>query len=467
MASRLSDKLLLLATLFGIVLAQAPKLLPSGTSFKVLLLLPFIIAISATSAEIVRPRYASRKSAIGVLWIYLLVLIVTIVRGLESGGEKETTRSAALLCVQFVLVAWFSFRLLASAQTEEQLWQRLVAISLAPAVFVAFNLLIMKVHLPLITVPAEAKGSANGTTATVLGAIGIHAVRSNLPLTSGVNASGAMSSCGFAAAAILALRVKRPPRIVTVPAAALCAYATLISDSHAAMIIALAVVAVFVLRPHAHRFSAIGVLAVVSPAIVLGSIGAISSLGLGFIGRGGTQNLSTLDDRVYIWRAGWNAITRSDLYHVIVGYGAYGQLISGASRGYGWLFEGVTEAPLRNTVHNLPLQTMLDGGLVALGALLLLGVVTLSSLGRVAAKAPSPPVQALLAIILIFLLNGATEALPSYLFPECLDTVLLVAGASLALAPHAVLEPARDRVRRSLARYGTIPKIRAAPFRQG
>jgi O-antigen ligase len=464
---RLSDKLLLLVALFGIVLAQAPKLLPNGTSFKVVLLVPFLLGICATSAEVIRPRFSLSKSAVVALWVYLSVLIVTMARGVESGASTETTRSTALFCAQFVLLAWFSYRLLASAQTDEQRWERLVALALAPATFVAFNLLIMKVHLPFITVPTQATGSANGTNATFLNALGIHASRSNLPLTGGVNASGAMSATGFAAAAILALRVRHPSRLITVTAAGVCAYAALLSDSHTVMIIALGVVVLFAVRPRFRAFSWVPVATSVAPAIVLASVGVVASLGFGFIGRGGTQNLETLDDRVYIWRAAWNTIIHSDLYHILVGYGAYGQVSSGASRGYAWIFEGSTEAPLRNTVHDLAFQTMLDGGIVALAALVLLGVAAFTALSRVAARAPSPPIQALSAILVVLLLNGATEALPSYLFAETLDTVLLVAGAALALAPYVVVEPGRKRVRSRLLRTATVSTVRAAPSRQG
>jgi O-antigen ligase len=439
--SRLSDKLLILVALFGVVLMQAPNLLHAATGSRLVMLVPFLLAISITSAEIVRPIYSPPGRTVLALWFYLVVVVVTIMRGVGSEGSTETTRSAALFCLQFAILAWFSYRLLASAQTDEQRWWRLVALALSPAVFVAFNLLIMKFKLPFITVPEQAKGSANGTTATYLRVFGTHATRSNLPLASGVNGSGAISAAGFAAAAILALRVRRPSRFVTVPAAGLCAYATLMSDSHAALLIALGIIALFAILPHARRFSGIAVIAAISPAIVLAGLGFLASAGIGFLGRG-NGNITTVNNRLYIWRAAWSTIQQADLYHVVVGYGAYGQVTSGASRNYAALFEGVSMEPLRNTVHDLPLQTMLDGGLIALVALVLLVVAVFHSLSRVVASAPSPPIQALSAILILFLLNGATEALPSYLFPESLAGVLLVAGAALALAPRAVIDPA-------------------------
>jgi O-antigen ligase len=172
--------------------------------------------------------------------------------------------------------------------------------------------------------------------------------------------------------------------------------------------------------------------------------------------------VNTVDNRVQFWQAAWNAIQQSDFYHVLIGYGAYGQLTSGASRNYGSAFEGVTAEPLLDTVHDLPLQTMLDGGVLALIALVFLGIAAFVSLGRVvvADKGVSPPIQALLAILILFLLNGATEALPSYLFPESLDIVLLVSGAAVALSPSALVEPARERSRVSIVRSGVVPGLR-------
>jgi O-antigen ligase len=170
--------------------------------------------------------------------------------------------------------------------------------------------------------------------------------------------------------------------------------------------------------------------------------------------------VSTLDGRIHIWQAAWSVISHSGLYHLLVGYGAYGQVTSGASRNYASMFEGVSAEPLHNTVHDLPLQTMLDGGLIALIALVLLGVATFSSLGRATAQVSSPPIQALSAILIVFLLNGATEALPSYLFPESLATVLFVAGGALALAPRALTEPARKWSRSSIFQSRAIPDVR-------
>src|SRR5579863_4177502 len=179
MPGRLSEKLLICVALFGVVLAQAPRLFDSTTNAKVVVLLPFLLAIGATSAEILRPSYAPPRRIVAALWLYLLVLAIMILRGVGLDQSIKSTRDAILFCIPFAILPWFSYRLIASAQTDEQRWWRLAALALAPAVFVAFNLLIMKVKLPLITVPAQAKGAANGTAATFLNALGYSSTRSN------------------------------------------------------------------------------------------------------------------------------------------------------------------------------------------------------------------------------------------------------------------------------------------------
>jgi O-antigen ligase len=310
----------------------------------------------------------------------------------------------------------------------------------------------MKVSLPLITVPSQVQGAANGGAATFLNALGVQTTRSNLPLASGVNGSGAISAAGFAAAAILALRVRQPSRLITVPAAVLCLYATLQSDAHAALVISAGVVALFLVLPRARRFSGLAVVAALGPAIALTSVGLVSSLGLGVLGRAG-GDVGTIDGRLAIWQAASNTIANSNVYHLLVGYGADGQVTSGASVYYAYLFQGVTADPLLNTVHDLPLQTMLDSGILGLVVLVLLAITVFTALSGVAAKAASPPAQALMAVVIVFLLNGTTEALPSYLFAESIATVLLVAGASIALEPRALMEPGRAATR---ARLGPL-----------
>jgi O-antigen ligase len=446
----------------SLLLAQSPLMFGDTSSARVLALVPFVLAITAISIAGAPATHRPDSRLIFALCAYLAVMTLTVIRGIGVvGGSFKSTNSAIVAALSYALVAWFAYRLVATAQTNDERWSRLTSIALAPAVFVAFSLLALRVHLPFITIPRDTD-VAEGTRAVILSALGGPTTRTSLPFTGGTNASGAISAAGFAAAALLALRVRRPSRIITIPAAALCLYATLLSDSRTALAIALGIVVLFVIRPHARRFSSVIVLTLLAPAYLLGLLELGSSLGLTFVSRNG-ENLSTGDNRNVIWRGAWTTIEHSDLSHIITGYGAYGQVTSGSIFQYLHLFYSST--PIYPTSHDLALQTLLDTGIIGILVVVGLAVAAFSSLSRVAAKAPSPPIQALTAILIVILLNGATEALPSYLFPETLDVTLLIAAAAIALQPLALTEATLTRAaKRPITSSGTQRQFARTPY---
>ncbi|HUB75079.1 MAG TPA: O-antigen ligase family protein [Solirubrobacteraceae bacterium] len=397
---------------------------------RVLALCPFVVVILATSTA-VRPNvYRPDPKFVFALWAYLAVTTITIIRGVGVvGGDFKSARSGYVAALSIALVAWFAFRLLASSQTSDERRSRLAAIALAPATFVAFNLLALHVRIPFISIPAHTD-VAEGTHAVLLDALGFPTVRTSLPFTAGANASGAISAAGFAAAVLLALRPEGVKRLVTIPAAGACLYATLLSDSRTALAIAVGVVVLFVVAPRARRFSCIIGIALLAPVYLLGILRLASSLGIGVASRS-SSDLSSGDHRNVIWEGAWMTIRHGDLWHGIFGYGAYGQVTSGSIFQYLHLFYSAT--PIYPTSHNLALQTILDSGVIGVLVLVGLAVAAFSALSRVAVAAPSPERQALTAILIVVILNGATEALPSYIFPETLDLALLVAAAGIAL----------------------------------
>ena len=106
-----------------------------------------------------------------------------------------------------------------------------------------------------------------------------------------------------------------------------------------------------------------------------------------------------------VWREVSDTITQPRL-ETLVGWGRNGQLTSGASVGYAYLFRGQFE-PLLASAHNALLQTLLDIGLVGALCVILLSAVMLRQFARGNA---GPLSVALLAGALAALLVGTVDA---------------------------------------------------------
>ena len=95
--------------------------------------------------------------------------------------------------------------------------------------------------------------------------------------------------------------------------------------------------------------------------------------------RGPASTLSSLAGREDIWQIVLRAWRDAPLVEKVFGYGSDGQVASGASTSYSYLFRGWMQNPYEATAHNSTLQMLIDGGLV--GAVLFLGVFVAATRG--------------------------------------------------------------------------------------
>jgi O-Antigen ligase len=375
--------------------------------------------------------------AAGLVFLYGADVGLALIRGAQDGAYVNMT-SAAGKIVLYLTTILLGMVAVTSARDRAERNQRLVAILLAPAIYAALNLLLAfgGVQNP---VPA---GATAGTQAQLLSFVGVAGGRQEYPLTTSINLYSIVASSSVAALVVLRLRApEQLPRIVVWPAVLICLYEVISGDSRATLAIALVVVLVFVIW---RRFAGAPWIAGVLPffpLIVIGALELLSSSGIAtLLSRGGNgqtnfNSFSTGTGRVYIWRGAWQVIKHFSLQDLI-GWGSAGQIPSGASLHYAFVFP--TE-PLAYTVftHDVVLQTILDEGYIGLLILVVLIWRTFVLLRRHLRHDPRSPAIGLVAMLLVIVLSGATEVSPSYYAEEVLLMVFLIAGAAAALA----LEP--------------------------
>jgi O-antigen ligase len=98
-------------------------------------------------------------------------------------------------------------------------------------------------------------------------------------------------------------------------------------------------------------------------------------------------------------------------------------------------------------VHNLALQTVLDTGYFGLLVLVVTAVVAGTRIERLARAGRDPALFAVLAILLVVLFSGTTEALPTYNFPDTLALALLLFAIGAVLAdPQDSVPPGAGQV---------------------
>jgi O-antigen ligase len=435
-----SSKAIAAVALFSLVLVRMPVLIGEGTFSRALVLAPFLLCIAWAGPRCTRGLVSSGPALL--VFLYVGIVAVAMLRGAHA-GVYSTTTGALRDVVTLAVVTVFGLTLFASATSHAERWRRLMCLVFAPATYVTVNVLLSVAgnRLPF-SLPHETSVAA-GANAELLGLLGFHTTRAQFPMAQGVNNFGAIAASGLAAAIILLMRRGGPRRLFSAASAVVCLYGALASDSRAALLLTLAVVLLFAIAPRIRTAAGLSILLPLSPVLLIATLSFISSSGLVTLFSRTGDDLLTGSGRLQIWKAAFDVLKRPSLEQTF-GYGASGQVTSGAYSHYAYLF-GPTRTGSTFTVHNLALQTVLDTGYV--GLIVLVGAVVVAGvrLERLGRLSPHSPVPAALAILLVLLFSGTTEALPTYNFLDTLVLAILVLAAGAVMHGKVATSP-KDHV---------------------
>lgn len=398
--------------LFSVVLIQLPAVL-GGTALTALALAPFAIAISYL---LVRPGKWCTNYWLPAAVLYLLLLVIAAQRGV--GANALSQRGASFLSLQIGLVALLGACAFLREPRESERERYLRALCWAPATYVTVNVVL---HLMGVGPLQEVYGpEVSHSSGTILQAIGIPGSRVQFPLAGGINALGPICAVALAMSLVLALR--REQTKLAIAGVVVSIYAIVAIDSRGALVFSLGAVALVFAAPRARKLQIrwVVLLLPVLP-VLLGGVLATFSASRSFGRDSPSYDPTTGGGRTVVWRA--VAVTLAtprpeNLY----GYGQNGQLASGASLNYAYLF-GRQDSRYLASAHNMLLQTALNIGWA--GALLLLGLMS-AVIARVGRRAQTDASYlALLAAILAMLSIGIVEAAGTPSNPETFVWLLL------------------------------------------
>lgn len=410
----------------SLVLAQAPVLVSGSLPARVLVTGGF--AAVAVIALMQRRTMAYRTRSSGVVLIFLFLLLVALLRGARSGAYGDM-KSAVLLGAQLAAVLAIAWGYARSAKNADDLANLATALVLAPAIYVGVNLFLVFAASYLPIPMPEQQSVALGAESTTLAALGISIDRVQLPMALSINNVGVVAAAGFAAGVVLAFRGGR--KRVGLIAASVCLVGVLIADTRTSLFIGIVVAVLSLVRPRGRWATPIAVILPLSPFIVVWVVQQLNDSVGTFLSAGG-RDFSTGSNRFLIWERAIDTAAHpasldsfDRLQTILFGYGAGGHIASGAAYRYEYLFRG-QEYTLAHT-HNVAIQTMLDTGLVGIIALASVALVGVLGLGRLVQMAGGAAAAAL-ALFVVLLGGGVTEAVPTYISPEALMLTLIALG---------------------------------------
>jgi hypothetical protein len=218
--------------------------------------------------------------------------------------------------------------------------------------------------------------------------------------------------------------------------AAACMACVLLGDSRGPLASGLVVALYFLVSKRQKAVQWVAGLLPLLPVILVAGLNLIAGLGVASIfsraGGGSGGSFATATGRTQFWSDAWHVLQHPSLQEVI-GWGANGQVSSGASKLWAYSFRGILANPASANVHDLVLQTIFDAGLIGLLALAIAVFAALRTLADDVEIDRASPARALRAMLIALVISGITEASPTYLAPQALITMLLLMGAAAGL----------------------------------
>ncbi len=337
------------------------------------------------------------------------------------------SRTMIGLALMLMIVTAFALcTLLAPAETHT-FQRRLRCALFSPVCFVALNLGLYIVGFRFPVTQSEPRG--NNGSSQLLGLIGVHANRVNLPLNPGVNGGGEIAGLAFVICVVLAYRSRSKLRRVGIVGAFVSLVTVFLADSRGALIFALLALALVAVLPRWTRRVVVVVPALlpIAPAIILFVLRQLSSFSASLSRSQG--DFVTATGRQAVWSGVLGFLGHPHVQDLI-GYGAYGQARSGVGFQYSYVFPDVLN-PQFESAHNIALQTILDMGYLGLAVFLVFLMASINSARLLNQRMRTPESTALLAALIALSLFGADEALPGLTGIYLLISVIVLACAAI------------------------------------
>ena len=423
--------------LFSLVIVRLAYFLGYSRSplVNLVCLLPFIFVVIKNLALLFNNQQIKKinLSLFVAFCAYLLLLGIAFLRSaLSDRYSFVATMGKYALWLTLSVFAFLSFTRIDKPDSHFYL----NAVFYGLVLYIAVNVV---TYLAGFQNPEELYFSAR--PALMLKALGISLNRVNFPFSSGINTFGLVAAAGLVVSSIkMIFSPGRGEKIVSLLGALLCLGVILVVDSRGALVFALFTIFLAVGFParSVKLWRWIPLAAPLLPLLVIFVQRYLPFEVFQDLMR--NPNLTEIDllsGRQQIWTIILEQFRVFDWVHLI-GYGYHGQVLSGLSQNYAFLFSNFVFGETASA-HNFALQSLLDFGyfgLIIVYWMLLSMSFRLAKL--VAANPKASLYKAAFFLFFYFMLAGSTEIVLTPDFIEIYVIFLLLCGFALVAIPAPV-----------------------------
>lgn len=377
---------------------------------------------SRLSAQMANESFADVFSRENVaLWLLISLLLLFTLADVR-GGFLELNPMLAFFSVflRFFVLLFYLSSIITLNRTDRARRALIISLACGAALFVAVN---------IAAYGAGLRGALEDVGPNkMLSIVGISIARASMPFAAGVNNFGAMA--GFAV--VVGYTLTRYSRLTGCIVTALGLAGVILADSRASLAVALvtclAIVCMRRLNSHLRWLPAVVFL---MPLVLYGANAVLKNTSAQtLIARDGFgQQLGPLTGRDLVWKSAIDVFADAHPIH-LVGYGASGQITSGATRGYAWIFAEPAWAS-RHSLHNAALQVTIEIGYIGLVLWLLLWWRLMRSLAARWRKGHSVETSVLTSMAVFIALGGVMEVSGTPSYPDVFAIFILLVAWTL------------------------------------
>lgn len=390
-----------------------------GLLFKNVVLYPTLsLSLAHKANQAFADVFSRRNSALWALIFLLLLFTISDMRGGLLGLNPVFSYFSMFL--RFFLLLFYLLSVVALNRSDRARRALILSVAVGLGLFVIINI---AGYFSGLRGALEDVGQNK-----LLSLLGLSVARAALPFAAGVNNYGAMAGLTFVAGFAL-LRYSRSIGCALV---GLGVAGVVLADSRASLSVALVTcLAIIFMRRLAPLLRWLPAAVFVMPLILYGANSAIKYTSVQtLIARDGFgQRLGPLTGRDVVWRSAVSTLADPLPIH-LVGYGSSGQITSGATKGYSWIFSEPSWAS-RHSLHNTALQVTIEIGYIGLVLWLILWWQLMQNLAARWREGGGIEAAVLTSIAVFIALGGIMEASGSPAYPDVFAILVLLVAWTL------------------------------------
>lgn len=399
-------------------------------------LLPFWLVIVKNILMIApnRHKIALHKFSSPILFGSIAFISILLLAYLKSVNQGALSRASALSSVfLWLTVSLFGITVFLNPHFANRKDQLKRGILYAVGAYVSFNVVLHLINPGFLQATqrfSRIYGYSDFGNSAMLAAIGIQKGRVLFPTASGVNAMGPIAGAALIVGIFMLLEKKGSyqNKLLGLFFIMTAVYALFSIDSRFSTFSALVTILIIFLMPRS-SLKYLLLPAAISPAfplILLNLSESLVELGLLTPFSRGSSDVITFNSRAFAWDSAINALSHDLSFSHLLGFGIYGQQISGVVTGYARYFR-VSNPSL----HNYSLQYIFDTGYLGLGLFLLLYGIVFYKLATLSLKSNQNTDLILVALLMFILIVSTLETAITIYNEEVFIMFLMIVCAAL------------------------------------